>query len=86
MLHHISDKDPLGIPTNEDLKVSPTFLEKIILKYKNTNLIMDKLVFINDKYNIMIIWIALLKSTLLDRFVSDRTNIDSNTNKVVIIR
>ncbi len=34
MLHHISDKDPKRIPTNEDLKVSPSFLEKIILKYK----------------------------------------------------
>ncbi len=34
MLHHISNKDPNGIPTNEDLKVSPAFLEKIILKYK----------------------------------------------------
>ena len=34
MLHHISNKDPNRIPTNEDLKVSPAFLEKIILKYK----------------------------------------------------
>ena len=34
MLHHISDKNPKGIPTNEDLKVSPGFLEKIILQYK----------------------------------------------------
>lgn len=34
MLHHISDKDPNGIPTNEDLKVSPAFLEHIIEKYK----------------------------------------------------
>ena len=34
MLHHICDKDPKRIPTNEDLKVSPSFLEKIILKYK----------------------------------------------------
>ena len=34
MLHHISNKNPNGIPTNEDLKVSPAFLEKIILKYK----------------------------------------------------
>jgi len=34
MLHHISKKDPNRIPTNEDLKVSPSFLEKIILKYK----------------------------------------------------
>lgn len=35
MLHHICDKNPKLIPTNEDLKVSPSFLEKIILKYKN---------------------------------------------------
>jgi peptidoglycan/xylan/chitin deacetylase (PgdA/CDA1 family) len=34
MMHHISEKDPNRIPTNEDLKVSPSFLEKIILKYK----------------------------------------------------
>ena len=34
MLHHIIEKNPHGIPTNEDLKVSPTFLEGIILKYK----------------------------------------------------
>ena len=33
-LHHISDKNPNGIPTNEDLKVSPGFLEIIIQKYK----------------------------------------------------
>lgn len=33
-LHHISDKNPNGIPTNEDLKVSPSFLEIIIQKYK----------------------------------------------------
>ena len=34
MLHHITKKDPNGIPSNEDLKVSPYFLEKIIIKYK----------------------------------------------------
>lgn len=33
-LHHITKKEPKGIPTNEDLKVSPTFLERIILSYK----------------------------------------------------
>lgn len=33
-LHHITDKNPNGIPTNEDLKVSPGFLENIIQKYK----------------------------------------------------
>lgn len=33
-LHHITDKNPNGIPTNEDLKVSPDFLEEVILKYK----------------------------------------------------
>lgn len=37
MLHHISPKNPNGIPTNEDLKVSPTFLEHIILNYKKEN-------------------------------------------------
>ena len=34
MLHHICEKDAKLIPTNEDLKVSPAFLEEIILKYK----------------------------------------------------
>lgn len=34
MLHHITEKNPIGIPTNEDLKVSPSFLENIIIKYK----------------------------------------------------
>ena len=34
MLHHICEKDARLIPTNEDLKVSPAFLEKIILRYK----------------------------------------------------
>ena len=34
MLHHITEKNPKGIPTNEDLKVSPSFLERIIIKYK----------------------------------------------------
>lgn len=34
MLHHITEKNPNGIPTNEDLKVSPQFLEKTIIKYK----------------------------------------------------
>ena len=34
MLHHITEKNPNGIPTNEDLKVSPKFLERIIIKYK----------------------------------------------------
>ena len=30
MLHHVTEKNPDGIPTNEDLKVSPIFLEKIL--------------------------------------------------------
>ena len=34
MLHHVTEKNPNGIPTNEDLKVSPAFLESIILAYK----------------------------------------------------
>lgn len=34
MLHHITEKNNKGIPTNEDLKVSPQFLERIIIKYK----------------------------------------------------
>lgn len=34
MLHHVTEKYPNGIPTNEDLKVSPAFLKKIILAYK----------------------------------------------------
>lgn len=34
MLHHIAPKDGNRIPTNEDLKVSPQFLERIILRYQ----------------------------------------------------
>lgn len=34
MLHHVTEKNPNGIPTNEDLKVSPAFLERVILAYK----------------------------------------------------
>jgi len=34
MLHHIAEKNPYGVPSNENLKVSPAFLEKIILRYK----------------------------------------------------
>lgn len=34
MLHHIAEKSSSRIPTNEDLKVSPRFLESIIIKYK----------------------------------------------------
>ena len=34
MLHHVASKNPNGIPTNEDLKVSPTYLEKVIIKYR----------------------------------------------------
>ena len=34
MLHHICEKDSKRIPTNEDLKVSPSFLEIMIQKYK----------------------------------------------------
>lgn len=34
MLHHICEKDEKLIPTNEELKVPPTFLENIILRYK----------------------------------------------------
>lgn len=34
MLHHIAPKDKSRIPTNEDLKVSPEFLEKTIKTYK----------------------------------------------------
>ena len=33
-LHHVSERNPNGIPTNEDLKVSTGFLEDIIIKYK----------------------------------------------------
>ena len=34
MLHHITEKDSNKIPTNEDLKISPSFLEKLIIRYK----------------------------------------------------
>jgi peptidoglycan/xylan/chitin deacetylase (PgdA/CDA1 family) len=35
MLHHVAAKDSTRIPTNEDLKVSPEFLDKLITKYKS---------------------------------------------------
>ena len=38
-LHHITEKDPKGIPTNENLKVSSGFLEDIIIKYKRQGFI-----------------------------------------------
>ncbi len=38
MLHHVFPKDRSLIPTNEDLKVSPEFLDKIIGKYKKLNI------------------------------------------------
>ena len=34
-LHHVEEKDPQGIPANQVYKISPEFLEEIILKYKN---------------------------------------------------
>ena len=37
MLHHITKKNASNIPNNEDLKISPTFLDKIIRKYKQQN-------------------------------------------------
>ena len=33
-LHHVEEKDPKGVPSNQVYKISPAFLEKIILKYK----------------------------------------------------
>lgn len=48
MLHHITEKDSRRIPTNEDLKVSPEFLEKIILKYKAKGFDFISLVQLND--------------------------------------
>lgn len=34
MLHHITEKDSRGIPSNQDLRVSPAFLEKMIVTYQ----------------------------------------------------
>ena len=39
MLHHVCPKDISRIPTNEDLKVSPAFLENLILKYKRLGVV-----------------------------------------------
>lgn len=47
-LHHITDKNPNGIPTNEDLKVSPCFLENIIIKYKSKGFIFISLDQLSD--------------------------------------
>ena len=35
MLHHVAAKDASRIPTNEDLKISPEFLENFISSYKS---------------------------------------------------
>ena len=50
-LHHITDKNPNGIPTNEDLKVLPSFLEKIIQKYKRKGFIFITLDQLSDIIN-----------------------------------
>ena len=34
MLHHVTMKDYSRIPTNEELNVSPSFLERLIIKYR----------------------------------------------------
>ena len=39
MLHHIEDINLQGVPGNQCVKVSPTFLEKIIVKYKQKGFI-----------------------------------------------
>ncbi len=51
MLHHIMQKNPKGIPTNEDLKVSPQFLEKIICKYRKQNF---DFISLDDLYELII--------------------------------
>ena len=48
MLHHVCEKESLRIPTNEDLKVSPFFLERIIQKYKNLDFDFISLDQLND--------------------------------------
>ena len=48
MLHHICEKESGLIPTNEDLKVSPEFLEKIIMKYKAKGFDFISLAQLND--------------------------------------
>lgn len=35
MLHHVAAKDASRIPTNEDLKISPEFLDNLISRYKS---------------------------------------------------
>ncbi len=50
MLHHICEKDHRRIPTNEDLKVSPIFLEKIILAYKKNGF---EFISLDQLYNII---------------------------------
>lgn len=48
MLHHITKKNPKGIPTNEDLKISPHFLESLIIKYKKQGFIFISLDELNE--------------------------------------
>ena len=33
-LHHVDEKDPQGVPSNQVYKISPAFLEKIIIDYR----------------------------------------------------
>lgn len=48
MLHHITKKDANRVPTNEDLKVSPAFLDKLIRRYKQQEFDFISLATLND--------------------------------------
>jgi len=50
MLHHIAPKDKSRIPTNEDLKVSPEFLEKTIIAYRRQGV---EFLSLDDVYHIL---------------------------------
>lgn len=79
MLHHILDKNPNGIPTNEDLKVSPGFLEKIILQYKRNGF---------DFYSLDKLYTFILSGLKPDRpficFTIDDGYLDNYTNALPV--
>ena len=79
MLHHICAKDPMRIPTNEDLVVSPVFLEKMIQKYKKCGF---EFLSLNDLYKLTISHVKPEKPFI--SFTIDDGYLDNYTNALPI--
>ena len=79
MLHHIEEKDSTHIPTNEDLKVSPHFLEKIILKYKHQGF---DFISLDDLY--IILSSGIIPTNPFVTFTIDDGYLDNYTNGLPI--